>query len=241
MQALDLHQLSLTHMRMSRDDFMDQVSTKLTKLQTMNEELGSAREILESRGRTTRNLQDEIDSIGCKNKILTNKLVRYSLVDAELESLRRDVALVQGNLPRYQEQIADERDKQTRLMAEIAMIGPAQNNEVIRRKLKKNQMKIAELEAVIRKSVSTAAAAPTRTVSEPVGPRRRAPSLIIHRTQDSAADELRLLKNVMESSIRENAEVKSELASIALDLAAMEQENLTLKALLRDLLPDRKS
>jgi hypothetical protein len=183
-------------------------------------------------------LQDEIDSILCQNKILANKLVRCSSIEAELESFTREVSLLQGSLPKYQRQIAAEKERQAAIMAELAMMGPSANLDVIRRRVKKNQMKILELEAVIRKSAS-APSVQQKATQETA--KRKAPSLIIHRTQDSAADEVRLLRTVMEQCISENTAVRSELKSMATDLAAMQEENRTLKVLMRNLMPDGKT
>jgi chromosome segregation ATPase len=237
MAALDADQLSLTQMRMSLDDFLGQATIKSAKLHTASETLMGSRSKLDRLNRSARTLHDEIDSVLCQNRILSHKLVRYSLIEAELDSLKREFDLLQMTLPRYQSQIASEKEKQAQIMVEMAAYGPSSGFtelDLMRRRCKKNQMKILELGAMIRRhSLMQPHSSSTRRPSDA----SRGPSLIIHRITE-AADDVRFLTGLLERSLRDNTAVKAELTRIDADMAVVEQETATLKEAVRNLLPE---
>jgi hypothetical protein len=104
-------------------------------------------------------------------------------------------------------------------------------------------MKAIELEAKIRRASSAIAAAaepapapppPAKEVKPKVGP-----SLIIHRTQDADADEVRMLRSAMEEAIKQNSLMRAQIANIEQDLVAMREENVALKALTRTIMANK--
>jgi hypothetical protein len=231
-QALDMHAMQLDQMARARSDFDDQLSFTLTKLQNAAE----TRENIAERKKSSQIMSAEIESLTDGNRLLASKLVRYSSLETEIDSLSRSIARLEAKLPQIQDEITAEQSKQAKILAEIEALGSvsSESDEVLRRKIKKNQMKIVELEAVIRKTQSTSASEPPVQREEPKP--KVAPSMIIHRTQDSDADEVRVLRTAMEECLQQNSAVKSELLNLRQDLAAMQEENAALKELMRSLL-----
>ena len=79
-----------------------------------------------------------------------------------------------------------------------------------------------------------------KPVKQPEPVHKVGPSMIVHRTQDANADEVRMLRIEMEEAIKENAALRSQLINIEQDIGAMHEENIALKALMRTAMAEEK-
>jgi len=98
-------------------------------------------------------------------------------------------------------------------------------------RIKKNNKKIAELEARVKKSMVLSTSQKKECFSEVIP--TQSPSTIIHRTVDSSQDQIRVLKSAMEESIKRNTSLKVQLKGLDQDIAAMKEENTALKEIMR--------
>jgi chromosome segregation ATPase len=245
MRALDLHQAQLAEMKASRANFLDQVSLKLMEMQTMNEEVERLEEQCTAVARTVASLREELKIANERNQLLSKKLTRHTALNEELAATAKSCDDLRPQIPDVEAQIAFEKARQAQLTADIEKEQQTliEGNPTIRQKLKKNQMKAIELEAKIKRA-STAAAAAVEPPPPPPPPRevkpKEGPSLIIHRTQDADADEVRMLRSAMEEAIKQNSLIKTQITNLEQDLAAMHEENVALKALTRTIIGTKK-
>jgi chromosome segregation ATPase len=240
-QALNLHQGQLAEMQASRDSFLDQVALRLQTMSTLNEEVSRLEEQIDSTTKSVASLKEEIHNGQQQNQLLTHKLSRYSMLSDDLATLTESCEDLRSKIPVIEGQIASEKAHQIQLNSEIERLRKrlAEGDEVTKRRLKKSQMKALELEAKIKKSTSTAPPPEPLKTTTKVQP-KVGPSLIIHRTQDADADEVRRLRTAMEEAIKQNAAVKAQLTNLQQDLAAMHEENTALKALMRNIMATPK-
>jgi DNA repair exonuclease SbcCD ATPase subunit len=243
MRALDLHQAQLAEMKASRANFLDQVSLKLMEMQTLNEEVERLEEQCTAVTRTVASLREDVKIANERNQLLLKKLTRHTALNEELAAMVKSCDDLRPQIPEVEAQIASERARQAQLTADIEREQQLlrEGNPTIRQKLKKNQMKAIELEAKIRRASSAAAAAAAAVEPAPPPPPKEirpkvGPSLIIHRTQDADADEVRMLRSAMEEAIKQNALIKAQIANLEQDLVAMHEENVALKALTRTII-----
>jgi predicted nucleic acid-binding Zn-ribbon protein len=240
-QALNLHQKQLNDMQASRNSFLDQVSRRLETMQTLNEEVTRLEDQVAATTKSVAALKVEIQNGQDKNKLLALKLSRYSMLSDELATLTQSCEDLKGRIPGIEGQIASEKAHQAQINGEIELLRKklAEGDEVTKRRLKKSQMKALELEAKIKKS-ATVVSAPEPAKETATGKPKVGPSLIIHRTQDADADEVRRLRTAMEEAIKQNAAVKAQLTNLQQDLAAMHEENTALKTLMRNIMGEAK-
>jgi chromosome segregation ATPase len=179
-------------------------------------------------------LRDEKESFIERNRIIAIKLSRYATLNDELAAIGRLCGDIRLQLPRIRDQIAAEKDRQAQLRAEIERVNQllSEGDPITRQKLKKNQMKVLELEAKIKKVGSM----PSRIELPEPEIKPAGPSMIIHRTQDSEADEVRALRAAMEEAIQQNAAIRAQITGLDSDLTAMHQENEALKKVLRSIM-----
>lgn len=236
--ALDKHGEKLSEMKASHAKFMDQVVMSMEQLQGMTEEVTQLEEEVTSSEGQVALLKEQIAGATDNNRILNNKLSRRAYVADELAQVSRDLEALRAQLPGYTEQIEAEKKKQQEYEAEIETLERkiAEAGSTSRSKIKKNQMKANELEQKIKKSESASVFEPLVLKPEPEKEEEKVgPSMIIHRTQDAEADEVRMLRAEMEEAIKKNTALKAQLNGMAQDLAAMHEENVALKAVMRNL------
>lgn len=236
--ALDKHGEKLSEMKASHAKFMDQVVMSMEQLQGMTEEVTQLEEEVTSSEAQVALLKEQIAGATDNNRILNNKLSRRAYVADELAQVSRDLEALRAQLPGYTEQIEAEKKKQQEYEAEIETLERkiAEAGSTSRSKIKKNQMKANELEQKIKKSESASVFEPLTLKPEPEQEEEKAgPSMIIHRTQDAEADEVRMLRAEMEEAIKKNTALKAQLNGMVQDLAAMHEENVALKAVMRNL------
>jgi regulator of replication initiation timing len=237
-RALDLQQAQLSEMQSTRDDFLDQVSLKLLKMGTMKEEVTKLEDQVQATIRNIGFLRDEKESLIERNRILAIRLSRYATLNDELAAIGRSCDDIEPQLPHIRDQIAAEKARQAQLRAEIERVNRllSEGDPTTRQKLKKNQMKVLELEAKIKKTGSVPSVIDLLEPEiKPAGP-----SMIIHRTQDSEADEVRTLRTAMEEAIKQNAAIRTQITGLDSDLTAMHQENEALKKVLRSILETKE-
>lgn len=236
--ALDKHGEKLGEMKASHDKFMDQVVMSMEQLQVVTEEVSQLEEeVTASEGQISA-LKEQVTGATDNNRLLANKLSRRAYVAEELAHVSEELESMRSELPTYAEQIEAEQKKQEEFQAEIEILEKkiAEAGSTSRSKIKKNQMKASELEAKIKRSESASKfESVVLKPQEPEPVEEAGPSMIIHRTQDAEADEVRMLRAEMEEAITKNAALKAQLRGMAQDLAAMHEENVALKAVMRNL------
>jgi regulator of replication initiation timing len=206
-------------------------------MQVLNEQVTRLEDQVIDTKKSVASLKEEIQNSKDRNKLLAVKLKRYAMLADELATLNKNCEDVRARIPGVEGQIAAEKAQQTQINSEIEKLKKklTEGDEVTKRRLKKSQMKALELEAKIKRSASTAAVPEPPKEVTPTRP-KVGPSLIIHRTQDADAEEVRALRSAMEDAIRQNAALKAQISNLQQDLTAMHEENTALKAVLRNIM-----
>jgi len=91
---------------------------------------------------------------------------------------------------------------------------------VARARIRKNQVKAAEFEAMISRWAISAGPQEAPEIA-PWPKQVKRPSMIVHRTRDADTDEILALRAEMEEAIKQNAALRLQLVNIHHDFAAM--------------------
>lgn len=235
--ALDLQEVQMNDTKHESENLMDEISSKLEKLGNLSEDVTQFEEEIKRAGENIEKHQKKIDEQKQINDNLKIKLQKRRDLIPEIKSIVESIEKIKVLEVADKETEEIEKKKQQDLQNQIDLVRKQANDMLIRSKslLKKSQMKVTELEQKIKKSSSNNNLVLSPKSSKPIGP-----SMIIHKTQDSAADELRLLRASMEEALRTNSMLKAQIKNIEQDLAACREENAALKALTKNVLDKNK-
>ncbi|OHS96854.1 hypothetical protein TRFO_09751 [Tritrichomonas foetus] len=218
---------------------VDDISQKLIKLQNLSEDITQYEEEIKRSQEEMEKFKQQIDEQTQINGVLSAKLDKRKLLIPQIKNVFKSLSEIEKtNSAGATEDIEFELIKQKELRDQIEKIKRSMNDTTIRSKslIKKNQMKASELEAKIkRNSSSTNLLTLEQNEKQKVGP-----SMIIHKTQDSQADEVRLLHTSMEDSLRANSTLRAQLNNLKSDLNAVREENAALKELMRNVMNSQK-
>lgn len=235
--ALDFQEVQMNDTKHESENLMDEISNKLEKLGNLSEDITQFEEEIKRAGENIEKHQKKIDEQKQINDNLKIKLQKRRDLIPEIKSIVESIEKIKVLEVADKETEEIEKKKQQDLQNQIDLVRKQANDMLIRSKslLKKSQMKVTELEQKIKKSSSNNNLVLSPKSSKPIGP-----SMIIHKTQDSAADELRLLRASMEEALRTNSMLKAQIKNIEQDLAACREENAALKALTKNVLDKNK-
>jgi DNA repair exonuclease SbcCD ATPase subunit len=238
-EALDLYEAKLGQMKASRNSFMDQVSDKLARLQKATEMVTRYRNRCANATKAGAAVQQEITELTQKKDQLIADLARSASLRIELEQVTQSCRDIEREFPVRVSEISSKKVQQTNLLAQIEELSKnsIEAHEAVKRRIRKNQMKANELQAMIRRWAARPKASES-PVSSPPPPtaeprRKRGPSLIIHQTEDEDTDHLRTLRSAMEEALKQNRALKNQVRNRRQDLAAMHEENSSLKEIMR--------
>ena len=235
--ALDLNEARMSDMKRENEYLVDDVSSKLEQLQNLSEDMTQYEAEIERTKQENIKFNAQIEVQKNLNEDLRAKLNKRKQTIPKLKDIARKIEIFKNENIEDDENEGNEVEKQNEIRKQIEELQKKITDNTIYAKsiIKKNQMKEAELKAKIKKTKSSS------NFFEPKSPKKAAgPSMIIHRTQDSQADEVRLLHTSMEEALRTNATVKAQLSNLSHDLDAVREENTALKALMRNVIADKK-
>lgn len=235
--ALDSQEVQMNDTKHANENLMDDINNKLDKLSNLSEDVTQFEDEIKRSEDNIEKYKNNIEEQQKINDNLKEKLQKRFDLIPEIKNLAQSIEEAKKMEDDIKETEEAEKKKQQELQKQIDQIQKQTNEMIIRSKslIKKNQMKVTELEMKIKKTSSASNLLLTPKSSKPLGP-----SMIIHKTQDSAADELRLLRTSMEEALRTNSIVKAQLKNIEQDLAACREENAALKALTKNVLDKNK-
>lgn len=235
--ALDFQEVQMNDTKHESENLMDEISNKLEKLGNLSEDITQFEEEIKRANENIEKHKKNIDEQQQINEKLKTKLEKRLALIPEIKSIVQSIEKVKSLEIFDKEKEESEKKKQQDLQNQIEQVRKQTNDMLIRSKslIKKNQMKVTELEQKIKKTSSNSNLLIVPKSSKPLGP-----SMIIHKTQDSTADELRLLRTSMEEALKTNSILKAQIKNMESDLAACREENAALKALTKNVLDKNK-
>lgn len=247
LRGLEAYETAIRQLTETRDTMMKIASDSTSQYRFLEEQAIHFEADCANSDRRIRELKDEIDAANDGIRLLRSKLSRSSVVDVDSETTQQVLSDAKARLPVLSERVSAEKAKQKVFEERIANFKQrtGDTDATVRNRIKKNQMRATELEAKIKrtlsmKDVTSDTSGQVQSKPEPVVEKPAGPSMIIHRTHDAEADEVRMLRTAMEDAITKNASLKAQLIGIQQDLSAMHEENSALKEVMRSVMASAK-
>lgn len=238
-KALDLNDHQLQSLEEECTRYVNEVSQKLVKLENLEEDTTQFQEEAEKSKKNLEELNAQYEQL----KIVSDKLhqkAQKCTVFQKVPPIISSITEIDPKIPDILSKIREEKDRQEELIRQIDQVEHkiSELQTTTQSKLKKNKRRANELEMKMRRSSSNNSLFSEEGEKEMA--KKSEPSMIIHRTQDSAADDVRLLRGRLEEVLKTNSSVKAQLKNLQQDLEAMREENSMLKILTRNFLDNKK-
>lgn len=238
-KAIKLQTSLLEKTQEEYDKINNNCDVALYKIRNVDEDIEDFEKEIENLKRSIKEIKQEMNNEIKKTNELNVDTEECNDYNKEIDELNKKIDELNKELPNIDDEIRNELKRQKAIEMSLEGYENKLNelNEQERSRSKKNQMKVEELKAKIRRNSSS-----SNLLNDNYGNDKKeaGPSIIIHRTTDSRADELRLLRTTMEDSLKENVKIKNQISNIEQDLEAMRIENASLKTLMRELMNQNK-
>lgn len=235
--ALDAQEVRMNDIKQLSIKMADDVSRQKTYISNLSEDLIQFQEEVERSKNEIIKYNNQIEVQKNTNEKLKEKYQKRRTIIPEITFIHTEIGKLRASQSGDKKTEELEKNRQIDLQKQIDQI-IKQTNDIVSRTasvIKKNRMKESDLEKKIQRSSSNSNLVSTGKKVRPHGK-----TMIVHRTQDSSADEVRLLHTSMEEALNTNTAVKAQIKNLLTDLNAVREENAALKALMRNVMGQEK-